>query len=290
MKELSTPDKARLAKLESKIQGTIGAFVACGTALAEIRDSKLYLSQYSTFDDYCRQRWGWERTYAHRLIEAAMVTIDLRKKSDEIKMLPIGNKNIEEIISNESQARALTHVPPNERVNVLNTAIESGNVTATGISAAAEKILGAPKETNTVELDCTGHPIPSKALSIWRRSDEPEMILFYISKARSAVRNLQDTKDILYCEVNMNSVYADLCNAFSSFKLSIPHAVCPACQGRAPDTCTLCSGRGMISKFRYDTAVPQELKAIRDKSIKKFASKTLGKSNNVKAQPPKEAH
>lgn len=270
MKELSTPDQARLAKLEVKIKNTIGSFVACGTALAEIRDSKLYQGKYKTFDEYCSTRWGLQRAHAYRLIEAAKIVLELRDVS------PQGDTKILDVITQERQVRALAHVPSDSRVKVLNTAIKAGDVTPAGISAAADKVLGNSKEP-TIDLDRTGYPIPPKALETWKRAAEPETILFQISKARAAVRELQDHKDPLYCEVNMNSVYADLCNAFSNFKLAIPHAVCPVCQGQAPDTCTLCSGRGMISKFRYETAVPQELKVMRDKSLKKFASQTLSK-------------
>jgi hypothetical protein len=104
-------------------------------------------------------------------------------------------------------------------------------------------------------------------LEYWKRREEPEDVLYHISKARAAVKDLQDSKDPMWAEVNSNSVYADLCNAYRNFKLAVPYAVCPACQGQAPATCTLCGGRGLISKFRYDTAVPQELKTIREKAI-----------------------
>jgi hypothetical protein len=33
-----------------------------GVSLADIRDGKLYRGQgYSTFEDYCQQRWGFSR-------------------------------------------------------------------------------------------------------------------------------------------------------------------------------------------------------------------------------------
>lgn len=270
MKTLSTLNQTRLAVLESTIKGTVGAFMRCGKALAEIRDTNLYRgSKFKTFEEYCEKRWGWKRAHVYRLIEAAQVT-------EEIKTLsPV----IGERIENESQARAIAVVPASQRVSVLESAVKSGDVTASGIHAAAEAILSKPPSP-TIDLDRTGHPIPAKALEYWKRREEPEDVLFHISKARAAVKDLQDSKDPMWVEVNSNSVYADLCNAYSNFKLAVPHAVCPVCQGQAPDTCTLCGGRGMISKFRYDTAVPLELKAVRDKHIKKIGSKVLGKKDN----------
>ena len=44
-----------------------------GLALAEIRDLRLYRREYSGFAEYCREKWGWTRQHAYRLIEAAPV-------------------------------------------------------------------------------------------------------------------------------------------------------------------------------------------------------------------------
>lgn len=268
---LSTLNQTRLAVLESTIKGTVGAFMRCGKALAEIRDLNLYRSKFDTFEAYCEKRWGWKRAHVYRLIEAAQVTEAIKQIS------PIGDR-----IENESQARALAFVPAPHRVSVLESAVAAGDVTASGIHAAAVSMLPKPKAAD-IDLDKTGHPIPPKALEYWHRREEPEDVLYFISKARAAVKDLQDSKDPMWVEVNANSVYADLCNAYSNFKLAVPYAVCPVCQGQAPATCTLCGGRGMISKFRYDTAVPQELKAVRDKHIKKVGSKVLGRSSNGSA-------
>ncbi len=38
-----------------------------------IRDGKLYRREHPTFEAYCQHRWGFDRTYAHRLIESAKV-------------------------------------------------------------------------------------------------------------------------------------------------------------------------------------------------------------------------
>ena len=44
-----------------------------GLALMEIRDGRLYRAEFGTFEEYCNQRWGWERAHAYRLIDAAQV-------------------------------------------------------------------------------------------------------------------------------------------------------------------------------------------------------------------------
>ncbi len=90
-----------LAELEVIIEWGLATFIEVGQALLEIRDQKLYREQHRTFEDYCRQRWGFSRVHAHRLMEAANVA--------EI-LLPIGN------ITNESQARELARLKDEEEI------------------------------------------------------------------------------------------------------------------------------------------------------------------------------
>ncbi|MEJ7871290.1 MAG: site-specific DNA-methyltransferase [Rubrobacteraceae bacterium] len=85
-------DRRRLVELEGVIGRGLRTFIEVGGAIREIRDSRLYKEQYKTFEDYCRERWGWSRSYAHRQIEAA----------DTVELLPIGNRP-----ENEAQAREL---------------------------------------------------------------------------------------------------------------------------------------------------------------------------------------
>ncbi|MBO0767551.1 MAG: hypothetical protein J2O48_02580 [Solirubrobacterales bacterium] len=44
-----------------------------GAQLREIRDKRLYRDRYSTFEEYCQQRWSMDRRNANRQIEAAEV-------------------------------------------------------------------------------------------------------------------------------------------------------------------------------------------------------------------------
>ena len=91
---------ARLAECEKVIERGLATFVQVGEALLEIRDGVLYRETHSTFEDYCRERWGMDRTYAHRHIEAAKIT----------ELLPIGNNP-----ATESVARELAPLKNDER-------------------------------------------------------------------------------------------------------------------------------------------------------------------------------
>lgn len=60
-----------LEELEGVIERGLKTFLEVGYAIREIRDQKLYREQYSSFDTYCRERWGWSRGHAGRVAQAA---------------------------------------------------------------------------------------------------------------------------------------------------------------------------------------------------------------------------
>jgi hypothetical protein len=57
---VATPDTERpLPELERVIEQGLATFREVGTALAEIRDRRLFLDRgYSDFENYCKARWG----------------------------------------------------------------------------------------------------------------------------------------------------------------------------------------------------------------------------------------
>lgn len=102
MKDLLTIDQStRLTVLEKQISKGKKAFLEVGCALAEIRDTKLYKRDFETFEDYCRERWGWKKAYCYQLIGAAAVVKSLPEKS------AIADK-----LTTETQARELAKVEP----------------------------------------------------------------------------------------------------------------------------------------------------------------------------------
>ena len=108
-----------------------GSFADIGAALKEIRDGKLYLLTHKTFADYVSGRWDIDRTYAHRVIEAAEVVR---------LMLPIGNKKCPPPAI-ESHARALVPVPVHLRSQVWESVWQAagGRPTAKAVEAAARQ-------------------------------------------------------------------------------------------------------------------------------------------------------
>lgn len=92
MTALAPVEASALAQHEATVERGLASFLDVGRALLAIRDDRLYRVAFTTFEDYCQQRWGIDRTYAFRLTQAAQVA----------DVLPVGNTP-----ANEAQAREL---------------------------------------------------------------------------------------------------------------------------------------------------------------------------------------
>jgi hypothetical protein len=86
----------RLQTLETRIERGLETFIEVGEALLEIRDTKLYRDNHSTFEDYCRDRFGLRERQAYRYMDAA-------KAIGNLESCPIG-----QLPANEAQVRPLT--------------------------------------------------------------------------------------------------------------------------------------------------------------------------------------
>lgn len=113
--ELTMPmtiaEEADLERLERIIEIGRKSFIEVGLALMKIRDSQLYRIGHKTFEEYCKEKWGFVRRQAGRLIQAAVIGENLR---------PIGLKP-----STESQTRPLTSLEPEQQQEVWQKAVET---------------------------------------------------------------------------------------------------------------------------------------------------------------------
>jgi len=67
---LTDLEATRLTACEKVIERGIASFLETGEALLTIRDNRLYRSSFSTFEDYCKERWGMTSRRAGQLIDA----------------------------------------------------------------------------------------------------------------------------------------------------------------------------------------------------------------------------
>jgi hypothetical protein len=131
--ELLLDESGELAECERVIERGLGTFVEVGAALTKIRDGRLYRADHVTFEDYCRERWGFSRVRAHHLIDAAGV----------VGALTIVNSDTPTLI-NEGQARAIAPTlkehGPQFAAKVLQQAAEVG-LTAKSIQETAARAV-----------------------------------------------------------------------------------------------------------------------------------------------------
>src|ERR1041385_3786569 len=73
LQPLSPSEQTEMNRCEETIAKGWHTFVEVGKALAIIRDHRLYRTEHSTFETYCRLKWQFGRAYAYRLITAAEV-------------------------------------------------------------------------------------------------------------------------------------------------------------------------------------------------------------------------
>lgn len=119
-----------------------------------------------------------------------------------------------------------------------------------------------------VVVDATGYPIPERAIAIWERRDTAGALIADLRSVRSFLEAAVKSKDILFSEVNLNAADCELESLISRITAAIPYAVCPSCQGKLPEKCKGCSGRGMVSKTKFERTDPALLK-VRQMNIKK---------------------
>lgn len=109
---LTRDEAQRLKYCETVIERGLNTFYEVGSALAEIRDSRLYRIKYATFEDYCQEKWGMSRRRGYELIAAAAVVENVRNCAHEPP-------------SNEAQARELSRLDEVAQQAVWNIALGS---------------------------------------------------------------------------------------------------------------------------------------------------------------------
>jgi hypothetical protein len=114
--------------LEQTIERGLKTFYEVGTALLAIRDGRLYRQGHETFETYYKERWGFQKAYAYRLIEAAQ-TAD--------RVSPIGDIRP----TNEAQVRPLTRLEPEQQKEAWERAVETAPEEGDGCGVRAMPLL-----------------------------------------------------------------------------------------------------------------------------------------------------
>jgi len=158
------------------------------------------------------------------------------------------------------QAKQVLREAPKETVEKVERGEKS-------VSTAVKEIKAA-KQTPEKHFDKTGYPIPDAIFADWRRAAEYNSTLRSLHVIKLDTEKRLDESDLIFREIGKDTLI-ELQNAWSNLKSVLPYAVCPTCQGRNRDKCTVCKGRGWVSEFGYKNWFPKKTIELREKAIKK---------------------
>jgi len=159
VEELSPEEEADRRRLELTVER---GFYHSGKALTQLRDRRLYRSTHQKFEDYCQERFGMKRIYAHYLIKAAIVFDNLSSSCSQIvNILP----------TTESQCRPLIKLEPDEQHQVWSEAVEMAGGKAPSARIVKDAVLrhqavvDGPKQKHASPLEfAQGDVVEIKAL------------------------------------------------------------------------------------------------------------------------------
>ncbi len=155
---LSPEEESERLRLERQVER---AFYQAGLALKTLRDKKLYRSNHSTFQEYCRSRFGFTRRSAYYLIDAVGIVDNLKKSELKVHKLP----------TSETQCRPLKSLEPQQQRKAWTQAVEKANggvpsakIVKEVVNQIKEKDRGTEIENNssTFSSNDNGRQIKSK--------------------------------------------------------------------------------------------------------------------------------
>ena len=236
----------------------------------------LWSQTHTSFVDFLMDRFSIQKSYAYLLIKSAK----------------IADENPETPVENERQARAHASAENNgtsepqksepttkstPRSNTEQNSSDGGN------RNSVKPESKATKKEEEVQLDKVGTPIPMEALPYWNRQQEVQDILSQISKLKGKVVRAREGQDALWMVID-NFVSERFDQLHSVISQAKPFTVCTQCMGSPsmqPNGCSFCHSTGLISKWKWDTCSPKEMKEIRLKSNVEYA-----KSHNIDMPVP----
>ena len=212
---LTTDEEEQLARCESEIEK---GMAQVWLTLAHIYESKLYRA-YGQWEDYCKARWGREKSRAYQWLDASRVYIALNSQSTNGGL---------QLPTSERQMRPLAALPPDEMLDVWQAALEKASGTtpsgalveqaikerisikapvieATVVTPTAEatQVMGDPITIDVEPLvaqDAESDGAPSEeniipltiSDAIRRQIDEAELFFTMASMCKSMARDLGD--------------------------------------------------------------------------------------------------
>jgi len=166
--ELTEQEISDRLHLERKVERAV---FEAGKALAELRDRRLYRSTHRTFEEYCRDRFGYTHRRVNYLIAGSVVFENIatgtncsqNEEVDETGTNCSQNEKVDKtrpnpsriLPTNEGQVRPLAQLEPQQQVEVWQRAVQEagGKVpSARIVTDVVQRIMERTKVPNTYQL------------------------------------------------------------------------------------------------------------------------------------------
>ncbi|MHC5747381.1 MAG: hypothetical protein ACYTXT_37000 [Nostoc sp.] len=166
--ELTEQEISDRLHLERKVER---AFFEAGKALAQLRDRRLYRSTHRTFEEYCRDRFGYTHRRVNYLIAGSVVFDNIvagtncsqNGEADETGTNCSQNEEVDKtrpnlsriLPTNEGQVRPLAKLEPQQQVKVWQRAVHKagGKVpSARIVTDVVQKIIERTRIPNTYQI------------------------------------------------------------------------------------------------------------------------------------------
>ncbi|MBD2498205.1 hypothetical protein H6G75_28370 [Nostoc sp. FACHB-280] len=141
--ELTADEQGDRLNLERKVEH---AFYEAGKALRELRDRRLYRSTHKTFEEYCRDRFGYSRDAAYLKISATTVYENIQKNLPTIGQqipLPSSERQLRSVAKAELEPAQQAYVWQ-QAVQEAEEKIPSGRI----VQSVVDKIRERTKVPN----------------------------------------------------------------------------------------------------------------------------------------------
>ena len=153
--ELTEQEISDRLHLERKVER---AFFEAGKALAQLRDRRLYRSTHRTFEEYCRDRFGYTHRRVNYLIAGSIVFDNIAmgtncSQNEEADKTRLNPSRI--LPTNEGQVRPLAQLEPQQQVEVWQRAVQVAGSKAPPariVKDVVQKIMERTKVPNTYQI------------------------------------------------------------------------------------------------------------------------------------------
>lgn len=243
MGELSRSERTELEKCESIIEQGIQTFVNVGSALATIRDERLYRAKCKNFEQYCDERFGFSRRTAYHYIEASEVVHNCAQKIDASDMP-----------KKESQLREVARAPEEKQPEVVQRAnerawAEGRDPTAKDFKEAVQELVDSEPELLDAEEDdeeIVATPASSYVEQALENAGIGKKLASAISQIKKQVNATEEAPGLEDLMHRRGSICRHLDNARNAIVTATPHSACPRCDGKG---CEQCGRMGWINSI-----------------------------------------